>query len=63
MTRDFLGGLACLSGEAFHLLCHHGEPAARLSGAGGLDCRVQRKEICLRRDAADEIADFADLVD
>src|SRR4030095_8580277 len=26
-----------------HLLRHHGEPATCLPGAGGLDCRIQRR--------------------
>ena len=40
-----------------------GETTAGFSGAGGLDCCVERKQICLRGNAADEVTDLADLVD
>jgi hypothetical protein len=59
---DFLGGLACLCGETFNFLGHHGETTPGFAGAGSLDCCVEREEIGLRGDAADEVADFADFV-
>ena len=63
VPRDFLGGLAGLWGKAFDLLGHHRETTAGFAGTRGLYCRVEGKQICLRGNAADEVADFADFVD
>ncbi|MFZ1206644.1 MAG: hypothetical protein WAN94_00635 [Pseudolabrys sp.] len=62
VPRDFLGGLAGLWGKAFDLLGHHRETTAGFAGTRGLYCRVEGKQICLRGNAADEVADFADFV-
>ena len=60
LTGDFLGGLAGLGGERFHLGCDDGETPARLAGARGFDRRVQRQQVGLRRDGVDQVDDVAD---
>ena len=59
---DFFGRFGGLSGEAFDLLRHYGKAAPGFSGAGSLDRRVEREQVRLRGNAADEIAYFADFI-
>jgi hypothetical protein len=46
--------------SAFHLLCHHSEPATGIAGAGGLDRGVQCQQVGLFGDGSDENHDLAD---
>ena len=41
---------------------HHGEAAAGLTGARGLDGGVERQQVGLRRDARDQLGDVLDLL-
>ncbi|MCY1400019.1 hypothetical protein D9M71_150920 [compost metagenome] len=48
-------------GQAAHLAGHHGETAAVLAGAGGLDRRVERQQVGLAGDRLDHPGDPLDL--
>ena len=63
VSRDFFGGLAGLSGETLYLLRDDGKTAAGFPGAGSLDSGIEREQIRLRRNTADEIADLTNFVD
>src|SRR6476620_11675837 len=63
VPRDFFGRLAGLGGKALYLLRDDGKAAACLPGAGGLDGCVEREQVRLRRNTADEIADLTNFVD
>ena len=59
---DLLGRLGGLVGERLHLAGDHGEALARLAGARRLDRRVERQQVGLAGDVADELDDVADLL-
>src|SRR5262249_48491209 len=58
---DVLGGLARALGELADLLGYDREAQPSLAGAGGLDRRVERQEVRLRRDVLDGVDDLGDL--
>ena len=55
--QDLIQRLLGAAGEVTHLIGHHGEPSAMLSGAGGFDGGVERQQIGLFGDVADHIDD------
>ena len=61
LAGDFLGGLRGLAGQLLDLGCDDGKAAAGLAGARGLDGRVQRQQIGLAGDRADQAKHVADL--
>ena len=63
LLRDIVGRLAAGLGEGFDLWRHYREAPARYPGARGLDRRVQREEIGLLRQPADEIGNRQNLLD
>ena len=58
---DVLGGLGRALGQLAHFLGHDGEAQAGFTGAGGLDGRVEREQVGLRRDLLDRVDDLRDL--
>ena len=60
LLADLGGGPGGLRGERFDLGRHHGETASRLAGARRLDGRVQRQQIGLTGDGADQIDNVAE---
>src|SRR3990172_726362 len=64
-TLDEAGNVLCCPpgplGEFPHLVGHNGETFALLTGARGLDCRIESKKVGLRRDLVDHLDDGADL--
>jgi hypothetical protein len=59
---NIVGRLRGLAGQGFNLGGHHRETATGLAGSGGLDGRVQRQQVGLRRDVVDQANHFADPV-
>jgi hypothetical protein len=51
--RDVGGGALRLLGQLPNALGNHCEAATVLTGARRLDCRIQREQVRLRRDAGD----------
>ena len=49
-------------GQALHLLGHHREPSARLTGRCGLDGGIQRQHVGLLGDVGNQLGDLADLL-
>jgi hypothetical protein len=62
LTGDLLGGLRGLTGEILDFGCDHGKAPAGFAGAGRLDGRVQRQQIGLAGDCADQAKHIADLL-
>ena len=61
LRADASRRLGRLCRERLHLLRHDGKPLAGFPGPCGLDGRIQRQEIGLARDAADELDHGPDL--
>ncbi len=61
LAHDIAGGQGGLFRQAANLPGNHGEAAARLAGACRLDRRIERQQIRLAGDTADEIDDAVDL--
>ena len=59
---DLLRGVLGLLGELADLLGDDREPAALLTGAGGLDRGVQREQVGLLGDRGDRLHDLTDLL-
>ncbi|MCW0372391.1 hypothetical protein NB710_003328 [Xanthomonas sacchari] len=59
---DLLGGIGRTLGEGAHLGGDHGEAAALIAGARGLDGRVQCQDVGLEGDAVDHADDVGDLL-
>lgn len=53
LRRRSLRGNGRALREVSNLICDHGETQPRLTGAGGLHRRVQRKEVGLKGDLID----------
>src|ERR1700721_901493 len=62
LSGDFFGGLCGLAGELLDFGCHHGKASAGFAGTRGLDGGVQRQQISLAGDRADQTKDIADLL-
>ena len=62
LSCDFFGCLRGLAGELLDLGCDDGKSAAGLAGARGLDGRVQRQQVGLACDRADQAKHVADLL-
>src|SRR5262249_27098452 len=60
LRGDLLGRLAGLGGERLDLGGHHREAAAGLAGARCLAGGVEREQVGLRRDVADQLDHVAD---
>ena len=55
LAGDQVGRVARLTREAFGLARHHGKPLFRLASPRRLDGRVQRQEVDLAGDFADQV--------
>ena len=62
LTGDLLGRLGGLHRKRFYFGCDHGEASAGLARARGFNRGIERKQICLPRNVADQVDDFADLL-
>jgi hypothetical protein len=60
--RLLMRGLCGLAGERLDLLRHHGKSAAGLTGARGLDRRIECKQIRLSGDFIDRLRHLADFL-
>ena len=60
LRGDFLGGAAGLAGQRLDLAGNHGEAAAGVARARGLDGGVERQQIGLLGDVGDELDHVAD---
>ena len=60
---DVVGRAGGLAGEALHFLGDDREAAAGIAGAGRLDRRVEREQIGLAGDVADQAEDRFDRLD
>ena len=61
LSGDLLGRLRGLAGEFLDLGCDHGKAPAGVAGARGLDGGVERQQIGLAGDRADQAKHVADL--
>lgn len=57
-----LGGVIGLGSQVAHLVCHHGEALAGISGTGGLHGGVQGQNVGLEGDILDGLDDLADVL-
>ena len=63
MARDLIGGARGLHSQLFDLGCHHGEAFAGGPSPSGLDRGVEREQIGLTGNTADDIRDRANPID
>jgi hypothetical protein len=63
LVGDVVGGPGGLAGEALHLLGHDREAAAGIAGARRLDGCVEREQVGLARNVADQAEDRFDRLD
>jgi len=62
VRRDVLGGLGRLTGKRLNLARDHSKSPAGFAGARRLDGRIQRKQIGLAGNVADQFHRIADLL-
>jgi hypothetical protein len=62
LSADIVGGLGGLVGQVLRLESDHREALAGIPGTCRLDCRIQRQQVRLPGDVADQVDDQSDLL-